>query len=208
MEHLADVVKILLFENQMETLLMLVQHPDVPIDHLHYLSWGHHFGFSKVKESALQAYLYFNCADATNTLENGQYALPPIPHRNFLIAYGVLDAGGHFSIPRPTSHQGSRHWAVDVLMYRYDVFMREGDLDREWEKETGFYPKLANIILTPENPDYTGRTWNVKGQLNEHICATVLYYYLGNNITESELAFRKQSDTSEAQQYYEQDAYR
>ncbi|KAF7979915.1 hypothetical protein HWV62_40318 [Athelia sp. TMB] len=53
--------------------------------------------------------------------------------------------------------------------------------------------KLANIHLTPDNSEYAGGTWHVEGQLNEHICATALYYYDCVNITESRLAFRQQS---------------
>jgi hypothetical protein len=34
---------------------------------------------------------------------------------------------------------------------------------------------------------------HVEGQLNEHICATALYYFSSENITESRLAFRQQS---------------
>jgi len=53
--------------------------------------------------------------------------------------------------------------------------------------------KLANIELTPEKPSYEGGTWHVEGQMNEHICATALYYYDNVNITESHLAFRQNS---------------
>ncbi|PHH89909.1 hypothetical protein CDD83_4999 [Cordyceps sp. RAO-2017] len=50
--------------------------------------------------------------------------------------------------------------------------------------------KLANIQLTPEKPSYEGGSWHVEGQLNEHICATALFYYDSDNISESRLAFR------------------
>lgn len=53
--------------------------------------------------------------------------------------------------------------------------------------------KLANIELTPEKPEYQGGNWHVEGQLNEHICATALYYYSSSNITPSSLAFRQQT---------------
>jgi hypothetical protein len=53
--------------------------------------------------------------------------------------------------------------------------------------------KLANIHLTPANPHYQGGSWHVEGQMNEHICATALYYYDGENITDSHLAFRYSS---------------
>ncbi|KXH33290.1 hypothetical protein CSIM01_03204 [Colletotrichum simmondsii] len=49
---------------------------------------------------------------------------------------------------------------------------------------------LANIHLTPEKPTYDGGSWHIEGQLNEHICATALFYYDSANITESQLAFR------------------
>ncbi|RGP63053.1 hypothetical protein FSPOR_8853 [Fusarium sporotrichioides] len=50
--------------------------------------------------------------------------------------------------------------------------------------------KLANIHLTPEKPTYDGGSWHIEGQLNEHICATALYYYDCDNVTESRLDFR------------------
>lgn len=50
--------------------------------------------------------------------------------------------------------------------------------------------KLANIHLTPEKPAYAGGTWHVEGQLNEHICATALFYYDSENVTNSCLKFR------------------
>ncbi|KAH1546324.1 hypothetical protein LV164_007421 [Aspergillus fumigatus] len=57
--------------------------------------------------------------------------------------------------------------------------------------------KLANIELTPEKPEYEGGSWHVEGQLNEHICASAIYYYDSQNITDSRLAFRQRADTEE-----------
>ncbi|KAL1965794.1 hypothetical protein VTN77DRAFT_5115 [Rasamsonia byssochlamydoides] len=54
--------------------------------------------------------------------------------------------------------------------------------------------KLANIHPTPENPEYEGGSWHIEGALNEHICATALYYYDEQNITKSNLAFRQSID--------------
>ncbi|UJR21058.1 hypothetical protein I4U23_024158 [Adineta vaga] len=50
--------------------------------------------------------------------------------------------------------------------------------------------KLANIILTPENPKYPGGVWHVEGMENEHIVATGIYYYSSSNLTQSDLQFR------------------
>ncbi|KAF3929062.1 hypothetical protein ABW20_dc0104574 [Dactylellina cionopaga] len=51
--------------------------------------------------------------------------------------------------------------------------------------------KLANILLTPENPTYDGGSWHVEAMLNERIISTGIYYYDQENITDSELAFRR-----------------
>ena len=55
--------------------------------------------------------------------------------------------------------------------------------------------KLANIHLDPSKPEYEGGTWHVEGALNEHICATALYYYDQENITDSHLSFRQSITT-------------
>jgi Protein of unknown function (DUF4246) len=51
--------------------------------------------------------------------------------------------------------------------------------------------KLANIILTPENPKYNNGSWHVEGMKNERIVASGIYYYTSQNITSSRLAFRQ-----------------
>ena len=50
--------------------------------------------------------------------------------------------------------------------------------------------KLANIILTPDNPQYPGGAWHVEGMENEHIVASGIYYYSSSNLTQSDLQFR------------------
>lgn len=50
--------------------------------------------------------------------------------------------------------------------------------------------KLANILLTPEQPTYEGGVWHVEGMQNEEIVASGIYYYDEENISESRLAFR------------------
>jgi hypothetical protein len=57
--------------------------------------------------------------------------------------------------------------------------------------------KLANIHLTPEKPEYSGGTWHVEGALNEMICASAIYYFDQENITNSYLAFRHELDEVE-----------
>ncbi|KAI0668068.1 hypothetical protein C8Q78DRAFT_1081473 [Trametes maxima] len=49
--------------------------------------------------------------------------------------------------------------------------------------------KLANILLTPEKPEYPCGSWHVEGMTNERIVATGVYYYACENISESRLSF-------------------
>ena len=56
--------------------------------------------------------------------------------------------------------------------------------------------KLANIHLTPEKPSYDGGSWHIEGAMNEHICASALYYYDEENIDESHIAFRQPIDAN------------
>ncbi|KAJ6256441.1 hypothetical protein Dda_8942 [Drechslerella dactyloides] len=51
--------------------------------------------------------------------------------------------------------------------------------------------KLANIILTPEKPTYGGGSWHVEAMMNERIISTGIYYYAQENVTQSELEFRR-----------------
>ena len=51
-------------QEAMSALMRLSQHPKVPLQHLHYLSWGHSFGVLHVADTALQAYLLINIMDA------------------------------------------------------------------------------------------------------------------------------------------------
>ncbi|KAL4929764.1 DUF4246 domain-containing protein [Aspergillus undulatus] len=55
--------------------------------------------------------------------------------------------------------------------------------------------KMANIELTPEKPEYEGGSWHIEGQLNERICATAIYYYDSENITDNTLRFRHRGDS-------------
>ncbi|TFK53678.1 hypothetical protein OE88DRAFT_1733567 [Heliocybe sulcata] len=50
--------------------------------------------------------------------------------------------------------------------------------------------KMANIVLTPDKPEYSGGSWHVEGMDNEKIVVTGIYYYDSSNVTESKLSFR------------------
>ncbi|KAI0453530.1 hypothetical protein F5B21DRAFT_479023 [Xylaria acuta] len=80
-------------------------------------------------------------------------------------------------------------------------------------KDTGLQiiVKMVSIELTPKKPSYAAGSWHVEGQMNEHICATALYYLDSENITISDLSFRMQTnpDIKEDVEYQVgQDEYR
>ncbi|KAG7099591.1 hypothetical protein E1B28_001421 [Marasmius oreades] len=85
------------------------------------------------------------------------------------------------------------------------------DLRRDWGNDgIQVIVKLANIELRPEDgkTEYEGGAWHVEGQLNEHICASAIYYYDQSNVTESRLAFRQLTNRGELEEKdYPQDDY-
>ncbi|KAK2753241.1 hypothetical protein FQN54_007932 [Arachnomyces sp. PD_36] len=93
------------------------------------------------------------------------------------------------SKPRQARLSESKHGPVDLR-------------DRFRDSGLQVIFKLANIHLTPEKPEYEGGSWHIEGALNEHICATSLYYYDEENITESYLGFRQALDIDKI--FYEQ----
>jgi hypothetical protein len=81
---------------------------------------------------------------------------------------------------------------------KYPIGAKPVDLRKKFaESGLQIIFKLANIHLTPEKPEYEGGSWHVEGALNEHICATALYYYDQENITDSYLSFRQSIDAEE-----------
>ena len=172
--ELADVVKVLLYENEMASLLMLAQHPRVPIDNLNHLSWGHHFGFSRVMESALQSYMFFNTIAAMDILENGVYMTIPeyrsiirettfpmdfpaqqIPHRLFFQKCGLkLNTYTYESVGRDLAVHGDygrlrEHLKLlFALLYRYDMLLRECGLDPKWESQLLYVFPLRWVVRT------------------------------------------------------------
>ncbi|KAK7968032.1 uncharacterized protein PG986_002309 [Apiospora aurea] len=69
--------------------------------------------------------------------------------------------------------------------------------------------KMASVELTPEKPEFPTGSWHIEGQMNEHICATALYYLDSDNVTDSSLAFRMGTtyDQWDLQMTAGQDAY-
>ncbi|TGJ85399.1 hypothetical protein E0Z10_g3348 [Xylaria hypoxylon] len=67
--------------------------------------------------------------------------------------------------------------------------------------------KLANIHLTPSNPEYEGGSPHVEGALNDRIVATALFYYDCDNITESALTLYHPVNSEELRMVPQQHEY-
>ncbi|KAH7912683.1 hypothetical protein BJ138DRAFT_1147828 [Hygrophoropsis aurantiaca] len=150
---LADVVKILLHENELSTLIMLAQHPQIPLHHLHNLSWGHHFGFSRIGEAALAEYIFFNVVVAKGLVEGGEYKEMDVFRRNLRDIAGFMDHDAQ-TLPYRTFFGDIDPWnpsAADAPMnfprlhehlklcfsflYRYDMILKEYGVLFDWEGE-------------------------------------------------------------------------
>ncbi|KAI7385473.1 hypothetical protein KC336_g17962 [Hortaea werneckii] len=98
----------------------------------------------------------------------------------------------------------------DHRPFRYGSAEDDVDLRRDFaDQGLQVIVKLANIHLTPEKTSYDGGSWHVEGSLNEHICASALYYYDSENVTDSYLSFREAMDTEalDRDKHYGQDDY-
>ncbi|WDK23650.1 hypothetical protein CGRA01v4_14942 [Colletotrichum graminicola] len=61
--------------------------------------------------------------------------------------------------------------------------------------------KLSALYLTPESPICsTEDEWALDGVPNEHICATAIYVFDDNNVTDTRISFRSRFDGLELEQ--------
>ncbi|KAJ7462804.1 hypothetical protein B0H11DRAFT_97919 [Mycena galericulata] len=151
---LADVVKVLLAENEMDQLLMLAQHPSVPLAQLHFLSWGHSFGWNHAMHWALDAYIFFNVLLSKPELHkngryksmqsykqvvsmlvgSGDYDAQSFPHREFF--WGGLESYVPIDDFDPLGDANKLHEYLKTcfrLLYQYDMLARECGVRLDWE---------------------------------------------------------------------------
>ncbi|KAF7340035.1 hypothetical protein MVEN_01921500 [Mycena venus] len=158
---LADVVKVLLAENQLDRLLMLAQHPQVPLHELHWLSWGHSFGWDHTMQWALEAYIFFNVLLSKPELHvdgryksmssyqsvvrkltySTDYDAQTFPHRDFF--FGALDHTGPVDkAADPLADPNKLQEYLKMcfrLLYRYDMLAQEcGVVRLDWEGNVAF----------------------------------------------------------------------
>ncbi|KAH6883644.1 hypothetical protein BKA70DRAFT_1125845 [Coprinopsis sp. MPI-PUGE-AT-0042] len=157
---LVDVVKVLIAENDMDTLLMLANHPEIPLHtFFQYNPWSHEVnGLFNVMETAVSSYLFFNIAYTTGDLDNGNWRridwyesirmrLPApdwdwptekITHGQFCscskMAIGDTEGPADFRPDYSALHEDLKR--DFELMYRYDMFLREMGMDSPWKRES------------------------------------------------------------------------
>ena len=149
----ADVIKILIIENELPALLMLVQHSKVPLESLRSLSWGHWFGFERIAE-AIDPYIYFNVLDAMDLLAGAEYKLmdsykdlmrsitqhmdhdaQQVPHWAFIAEHSSKSPGigeapfDDYAVVREYLKK------LFAIMYRYQVLLSECGWDHDWASD-------------------------------------------------------------------------
>ncbi|KAJ7923063.1 hypothetical protein B0H13DRAFT_1981532 [Mycena leptocephala] len=152
---LADVVKVLLAENELDTLLMLAHHPQVPLADLHSLSWGHSFGWDHTMDWALEAYIFFNVLLSKPELHAGgryksmrsyqyvvrkltmsmDYDAQTFPHREFFLGTAGREGVADDSI-NPLGDLNKLHEYLKMcfrLLYQYDMLARKCGRSVDWE---------------------------------------------------------------------------
>lgn len=67
--------------------------------------------------------------------------------------------------------------------------------------------KMENIELTPQNPTYTNDSWQLDGQLNEHIAAVAVFAYDVSNITSPQISFRQYTHLHGVYYQYAEERY-
>lgn len=164
------VINVLLYENEMEGVIMLAQHPQ--IDLRERMLWReqemwYQYGFNRTKELSLSAYMFFCTAQAVGTLENGEYALDrayrhlveqmmhfeersseQVAHLELLRDIGVEVKADTREMFVHKDHERFQKYVKDLfaLIYRYDMFSKECGIDPGWEIELAeCYPLLRHV---------------------------------------------------------------
>ena len=149
-----DIIMILLLENEMETLLMLAQHPQIQMARMLQLRCDHHQS-SRGEESLVWAYLFVNTMEALGLSSNGGYART----EEFKQLVTDIETGVHYC-GQQVAHEMLLPWTdtlpahlragylphahfeevqeylkgLFAVIYRYDVLAREVKVDPGWER--------------------------------------------------------------------------
>ncbi|KAL5632859.1 hypothetical protein ACGC1H_005718 [Rhizoctonia solani] len=159
-----------------------------------------HAGLHKAVESLVVAFIPLFEHVLTDSIPENDV----LPERT--LGYYKYDDNGYSGSPKYSDYSNDAEYQHDYRLWEENrpIVMpgvrRDGYEPGKLEKREIKYTlggrtiqvivKLANIHLTPENPEYPGGSWHVEGMKNEAIAASGIYYYDEENITESRLAFR------------------
>ncbi|KAF5320764.1 hypothetical protein D9619_002156 [Psilocybe cf. subviscida] len=149
-----EVIMILLFENEIETLFMLAQHPQINMAWI-LMSRCDHYYSTPGEELALRTYMFFNTTEAVGQLFNGGYTRTRqysflvvdlsgcacgqrVPHEKLSI---WMDTHTQANLPADylahTQFEELQEYLKNLfaLMYRYDALAREVGVDSRWERK-------------------------------------------------------------------------
>ncbi|KAF9918810.1 hypothetical protein FBU30_011269 [Linnemannia zychae] len=167
---LADVVKILIIENDISPVLRLAQHPLVPLNQIDSLSWGHSFGINRLVDYCLLPYIYLNIlAEFPEWCQNEKYRNLDAFQRLERGLTSTCDGDGQMHMHRSffcdLNEEGqfvSRDIFADMkrmkeylkqcfaVLYRYDVVAKEYGTETNWLKEIAFILERLHVNI-PES---------------------------------------------------------
>ncbi|TFK18178.1 hypothetical protein FA15DRAFT_660903 [Coprinopsis marcescibilis] len=135
---LADVVKVLAVEGHMQALLMMANHPLVPVHDLYHLYWAHHYGFSRVKQASLRAFIFFNVVRAGGLMSD----------RKSKGIHRAHDVEKHLSgIEFEEAELDAYLEANFALLCRMDLFVREFGGDPDWAGGISCFLERMDITI-------------------------------------------------------------
>jgi hypothetical protein len=149
------VIAMLMGENDMDTLLMLANHPKVPLHTLFASScWAHEqTSLFRVMETTVSSYLFFNITSATGDLDNGSwkriswhvnrmytpspdwdYPADKITHRQFYPLWTARGDAEALENLRPDYQILHDDLKSDFeMMYKWDMLLREMGMKLPWQ---------------------------------------------------------------------------
>ena len=158
-----------------ETLLLMANHPQIPLLSLKNLHWGHHFGISRVAEEAVKSYVYLNLiyvmksngSDVCDPVLESSEALSRMKYmdcRSYITMLGSVactyDMDAHtlphreFFLAKPCPKQDI---GVQITQPKKDVL---GDMDELKEYLKGVWRIMVtyDLIIREEggDPDWEG----------------------------------------------------
>ncbi|PPQ74504.1 hypothetical protein CVT24_000116 [Panaeolus cyanescens] len=150
-EKLAAVITILIHEKEIETLLMLANHPLIRISDLHTPGAGYSSGWEQTKQEPLSAYIFINTVEALNLLDNEGYTR--------LDMYGAFVTKLARGMLYPAQHITTREFFRDIGLLdaidnmSWDLATQKGEtiglaLHKHYDRLQRYLKKLFEVLYT------------------------------------------------------------